>query len=306
MTLPRIRGFLTLSEYLKLYEGGNAVEARPMSQTETKEVYDYVQKNVFPKLGLSGEGIDAAVIGSFGKKNPDQTSGDIDVAVSADVIAAKNDLTFEQVLDFVYNTMKSEGYETAIARGFNQVSISVNIPGTKDFGQVDLMLSTNLDWSRFIYHSPDFTKAESKYKGAYRNILLMGIISESKREVEKTTDKGETEEYSQYAVRMESGVYKVQKSFLGKKGGLVKTAKLLHEYDKFITNTPEVVVELAFGKGVVPADVMTFESAWSKFMSNDFPYKEKRDAIVKRFYAGIRGRFPIPEEAEKAFPNIFN
>jgi len=306
MSLPRIKGLLSLTEYLKLYEGGNAVEARPMNQDETKAVYDFTQKNLFPLLGLAGEGIDCAVIGSYGKKPADIMSGDVDVAVSADVIAGKNNLSLDgkTILKFIDETLKSKGYETTVGWGFEQVSVSIQIPGTEDYGQVDLMLSTNLDWSKFIYHSPDFTKAESKYKGLYRNILLMSIISESKKKVEKTTDSGETEEYSQYAVRLESGVYKVQKSFMGKKGSLVKTAKLLHEYDKFVSNTPAIVVELAFGKNVVPADVMTFESAWSKFMSNDFPHKEKREAIIKRFFAGLKGKVPFPTEATEAFPNI--
>lgn len=296
-----LKGFKTLDQFLN--EGGNAVTARPMNQEETKAVYDYTQKKIFPLLGLDGEGIDAAVIGSYGKKPASMLSGDVDVAVSADVIAAKNEISFKDLLGFIDSTLKKKGYETAVSKGFNQVSVSIQIPGTNDYGQVDLMLSTNLDWSRFMYHSPNFIEAESKYKGLYRNILLMSIISESKRKIEKETDAGEAEEYSQYAVRMESGVFKVRKTFLGKSGKLTKTAKLLHDYDKFITNTPEGIVELAFGKNVVPGDIMTFESIWAKFMAKDFKHKDIREKIAKKFYGGIR-RFPIPTEFTESFPNI--
>lgn len=306
----KLKGFKTLEQFVnesRINEGGNAVSARPMNQEETKAVYDYTQKNIFPLLGLDGEGIDCAVIGSYGKKPAEMMSGDVDVAVSADVIAGNNNLSLDSkdILTFIDNTLKAKGYETAVGWGFDQVSVSVEIPGTKDFGQVDLMLSTNLDWSRFMYHSPNFITAESKYKGLYRNILLMSIIGVSSSKVEKELN-GETEEYSANIIRLTSGVYKVRKSFMGKKGNLVKTAQVLHDYDKFVTNTPSAVVEMAFGKNVVPEDVMTFESAWSKFMSNDFPYRNKREEIAKKMYTGlISGNFPFPSEAVDAFPNIF-
>jgi hypothetical protein len=136
-------------------------------------------------------------------------------------------------------------------------------------------------------------------------MLLMSIISESKKKVEKTNAKGETVEYSQFAVRLESGVYQVQKSYQGKGENLVKTAKLLHDYDKFITSTPTEVTKLAFGEGVVPADIMTFESIWALFMSKDFIHSELRTKIAEKFNYAIAGKFPIPSEAIADFPNIF-
>lgn len=286
-------------------EGGNAVISRHMNQDETKAVYRYTQEVIFPLLGLSGEGIDAAVIGSYGKKTKEMLSGDIDVAISADVVAAKNNVPFDKLLDFISSLLKKNGYETYVSVGFKQVSVAIQIPGTTDYGQVDLMLSTNLEWSKFIYHSPNFINAESKYKGLFRNILLMSIISESKKKIEKQTDVGNTEEYSQYAIRLESGVFRVRKTYLGHKGNLVKTAKLLHDYDKFVTNTPEEVVKLAFGSDTVPGDIMTFESIWAKFISNDFIHKEFREKIITRFMNGIKGKFPIPAEVAKEFPNIY-
>ena len=32
----------------KMFEGGNAIDARPMTQDETKKTYDWVIKNIFP------------------------------------------------------------------------------------------------------------------------------------------------------------------------------------------------------------------------------------------------------------------
>jgi hypothetical protein len=126
------------------------------------------------------------------------------------------------------------------------------------------------------------------------------------KEVTKSTDKGEVEQYKQYVIRLEKGIYQVEKTFMGKKGSLVKTASLLHDQDKFITSTPDEVVELAFGKDVKPAQVMTFENAWSLFESPSFPHKDKRDAILKRFKAYIlASKMPVPTEVEVAYPGLF-
>jgi hypothetical protein len=290
-------------------ESGNAVsDARPLTQKEVIETYDWVEKNIFPKIGLEGRDIDASPIGSYNKKSDDTTSGDIDIAVSVDKIAGVNGISIEDVLQWLDNKLKSMGYSTMVLKGFEQVSFGVPVSGKKGNGiaQVDFMLSTNLDWSRFMYYSPNFKEAESKYKGLYRNTLLMSIISESLKEVTKSTEKGEVEEYKQTVIRLEKGIFQVAKTFMGKKGSLVKTATLLHDQDRFISNVPEEVTEMAFGKGVSPKDIMTFENAWSKFESPNFPHKKRKEEILKRFRAYIFGaKMPMPSEAEEAYPNIF-
>jgi hypothetical protein len=74
---------------LVLNEGGNAIEAsRPILQSEIDATYQYVIKNIYPAIGLTEDF--AKPIGSFKKKSPDQTSGDIDIAVLADRIAGEN------------------------------------------------------------------------------------------------------------------------------------------------------------------------------------------------------------------------
>jgi hypothetical protein len=292
-----------------IFEGGNAIEeSRPMTQAETVETYEYVKKKIFPLIGLDGDGIDAAPIGSFGKKLSDKESSDVDIAVSVDKIAGQNGISMEEVLDWLDSKLASAGYPTKVAKGFQQVSIGVPIGGKKGngLGQIDLMLSTNLDWSRFMYYSPDFKVAESKYKGLYRNVLLMSIFSEGTKKTVKTTDSGDIEEYEQYVIHLEKGVSSVRKTLMGKKGSLVKTATILHDFDKFVTNTPEEVVRLAFGPKVQPNDIMTFENAWTQFQSKEFPYADRRTEILNRFKAYILGaKVPVPEEAIKDYPNLF-
>jgi hypothetical protein len=288
-------------------EGGNAIElARPIKQSEIDLTYDFVIKTVYPLLGLT-EGF-AKPIGSFKKKAPDQTSGDIDIAVLADRIAGENGLPLDKVLEFVDATLRGAGYEPSTNKGLQQCSIGVPIEGKKNngIGQIDLMLTDNLDFSTFMYHSPDFTKSESKYKGLYRNILLMMIIGNSKRQTTKLTDKGEVQEYKAYVLRLNQGVVSVTKSFMGARGNIVGQAKLLKDQDRFITNTPEVIAELAFGPDVPVSELMTFEDMWRHVTDSKFIHTDKLESILTDFKNRIlQTKVPFPTECVEQYPNIF-
>jgi hypothetical protein len=298
---------ISFDEFIKLDESGSAIKnVRPMSQDEVKLVYKKVQEEIFPILGIVGDGVDAITIGSFGKKLNTQTSGDLDVAISADRIASINSCTLSETLEKINSLLISAGYSTDIRHGFNQVSIGVNIPGTNDIGQVDLMISTNLEWSKFMYYSPDFTKAESKYKGLYRNQLLMAIVGQSKFQTTKMNDRGEIEEYKAYVIQLNNGIVEVYKSFIGKRGDIVKTAKKLEGMDRFITNTPDIVTKIAVGDNYSTNDIMTFEKLWNIINKNDFIHKDKLFNILNKFKLElIKGKTPFPTEAVDDYPNIF-
>jgi hypothetical protein len=290
-------------KYIKLFEqfvneSGNSVDnAMPFMQDQVGPTISWVEENVFPKIGLVGLSDDAAILGSAGKKLADQTSGDIDLAVSADKIAGHLGVSLEKVLFALNDKLKDMGLSTKLAPGFNQVSFGAPIGGDSKngVGQVDLMLSTDLVWSRFIYHSPDFRTAESKYKGAYRNILLMAAIGKSFFEATKKTDKGETAEYKAYVVRLNQGIVEVRKSFEGKKG-LRKTAELLKEYDKLITKEPQGVVDLLFNGGHKPSDIDTYEKLYSLLNSGDFKYPGSMSEIMSDFKKKLEDSgLPLPE-----------
>ena len=188
-----------------------------------------------------------------------------------------------------------------MAPGFNQVSIGAPIAGDpkKGTAQIDLMLSTDLDWSRFIYHSPDFRIAESRYKGAYRNLLLMSAIGNSFRKITAQTDAGETKEFEAYVVRLNQGIVQVRKSFEGKKG-LLKNAALLKEFDKFVTNTPADVVALLFNGKHSPNDINTYEKLKALLDSSDFKYPEVRSALYKDFEQKlVDAKLPLPDDVDK-------
>lgn len=289
-------------KYIKLfeqfiYESGNSVEgAVPFKQDQVGPTIDWVASNIFPEIGLIGIGDDTAVLGSAGKKLADQTSGDIDLAVSADKIAGHLGVSLDGVLLALNDKLKSLGYDTKLAMGFNQVSIGVPIAGKEEngVGQLDFMLSTDLDWSKFIYHAPDFRIGESKYKGAYRNLLLMAAIGKSFYEITKQTDKGETAEYKAYVVRLNQGIVEVRKTFEGKKG-LIKTAKVLKEYDNLITKEPQGVVDLMFNGEHTVSDIDTYEKLLSLLDSGDFKYSDKLESIMEDFRKKLEeAGLPLP------------
>jgi hypothetical protein len=282
-----------------ILESGNAIsDSRPFEQEEIPGTIEWIEKNVFPTLGINGVGDDAAILGSAGKKVSGATSGDIDMALSADKIAGELGASLDDVIFKFNDALEHLGLSTAMNVGLKQISIGAPIDG--DFkngtGQVDFMLSRDLKWSEFMYHSPDFTKDESKYKGAYRNILLMAMIGKSFYEITKGTEKGEIAEYEAYVIRLNKGVFKVRKSFEGKKG-LLKNAKLLKEFDKEITNAPEDIVKLLFDGNYSPKDIMTYENLKALLESPSFKFPDKVSEIIEDFKNKlITNKLPLPNE----------
>lgn len=291
-------------KYIKLFEqfineSGNAIQdSVPFKQSQIAGTIDWCQKNIFSQIGLEGLGVDCAVIGSAGKKKADATSGDIDIAVSADKIAVHFNTSLGKAVFALNDALVSMGHSTKMIHSLNQVSIAAPIDGDykNGVGQVDLMLSNNLTWSTFMYHSPDFTKDESKYKGAYRNILLMSAIGDSFFKTTKETDKKEIAEYEAYVIRLNQGVVKVRKSFEGKRG-LVKNAKLLKEFDELITDEPKELVNLLFKGDFEPDDINTYEKLKALLESPHFKYPQKLDTILKKFKINLdKNNLPHPED----------
>lgn len=283
-----------------VFEGGHSFDnVIGIKQSDVKETLEHFQKDVLLKLGLEGLDIDCALLGSAGKKaNITDLSGDLDVAVSVDKIASAGNISFEEVLDYLDTKVQALGYKTQVARGFEQVSVAYPINGSKQEGfvQIDLMLSTSLEWSKFMYHSPDYRKAESKYKGLFRNILFMCAIKSADKKVVKYTDDNNVEEVEGLVVRLNQGVFKVRKSFMGKKG-LVKIPTLLKDHDKFISNVPDEIVSNLLGDKFKPKDIDTFEKLYDIIFHQDSKLKSIRADVLKSFEDDLmRAKLPKPSE----------
>ena len=279
-----------------IVEGGKAVEGTPMTQSQCKAVYNDVAEKFLSKLGLDKDGTTYTALGSFGKKHEDQTSGDIDIAISIETVAGYLGIPTTEVEQYICDLCEKENITYKYGKGIHVISIAWPIPGTDNYGQVDLMPTDNMEYSKWMYHSPDFTKAESKYKGLYRHQLIMKIIKNVDQKILSKNDKDEVMEYERYALRMNSGIARTVRSYVGKKGRL-KNPIAIKELEKHITNVPEDIIKLAFGEGINKKDTMTFENCYKLFMSKKFPWANERETIMKDFIDEIiKTKVPIPSE----------
>jgi hypothetical protein len=280
--------------------GGNAIqESRSVTLEEAQRTVVWIKKEVFPKLKIIRiEDKDTELLGSYGKKKDGETHGDIDIAVLN--IPDPNSAPKNIELNLLSQELEDLGFKTKINYGFRIVSFGCPIWGfLKETVQIDLMLTTNLYWSRFIYHSPDFRKEESQYKGYYRNILLMALITEPTKEIIKTTEDGGIEEIEVNILRYPHGVSRVRKNFMGKKG-LVKNGKNVEGWDFFITNDPQEVTNLTAGEEYKPSDINTFEKLWDIVMSPNFKWINKREGIINRFIECLgEQNLSIPKEVKE-------
>ena len=186
------------------------------------------------------------------------------------------------------------------SKGLRVISVQWKVPNSDKYGQVDIMPTTSLDFSKWMYYSPDFRVAESKYKGLYRNQLIIAILKYIKRDIIKMRGD-EIEEYERYSLRLYSGLATTRRSLLGKNGKLVKTETALKDFERHVSNVPDEIVRITFGNdNLTSSQVLTFEDAYKILMSDNFKYKDKREEIIKAFIKALKSsKFPIPSEVEK-------
>ena len=185
-------------------------------------------------------------IGSFGKK---EYMSDVDVAIKEE----------ELNLEAAKEILSALGHEVKIYKGFNELSFG--FPFKQQIVQVDLMFSKNLEWTKFIYYSPDLLGGESKYKGIYRNLLLSAIlITDSRFEL----DDGSI---FQMILRLNEGVFNVHKERIG------NVSKITQE--QFITDDPKRFIELLglYGK------CLTLEEVLQQVV-----FRKNSNEILERFY----------------------
>jgi hypothetical protein len=194
--------------------------------------------------------------------------------------------------------LSSMGYETQPLRGFSQVSIPYEIVGrdTGEVVQVDFMVSTNMNWTQFVYSSPDYSKGESKYKSAYRNFLLGAVVSAFDYKVLQKTDKDVPIKVQKYVMRHDKGIFNLVKSYAGKGGGVIKSGKTIAGSEQFLTQTPEEMIHFFFGEQYSPSDVSSFEKLYDLVFKKQSKVSEMRELIRKFFIQNITdAKLPIPE-----------
>ena len=247
----------SLIEYIKesliVAEGGNAVKSNPIPAKIAPKVYNQIESDIKKNYPF----IEMAVLGSIGKKNDDQTNGDIDIAIKVD---SKKEL--EDIISkcFPNDEVNKQTTATIVSIGY-----PYNIEGQSGIAQVDFMFVKNLEQAIFNYHSPNYRNKESKYKGAVRTYMLSDLVSSIpvKDARDEYFDDGKTLKRKWKLTYNSYGIFKQLVDYCGKNGKPVKNGKKLKEFETLITENPKEIVAFLFGKNGSFKDTNSAESIWA-------------------------------------------
>lgn len=247
----------------KLFEGGKALETtRRILKDEVHRTVKDIEERLLRFLKIK----EHKVLGSAGHK-PD--SGDIDIGVKDFIVD-----------DAVVSAVKVQfpDYECKWMKGLEVLSVSWPIKGKKDNGfvQVDIIPIKNESWTDFVYKFPE----DSKYSSSHRNWMIAAIVSVIEEDVKKNDD-GEVLECSGYMFKLNDGLWKVRKSFVGKDGKVIKTYKKLNE--RKITDDPRQFVKFVFGERTEPEEVETLESCLDIINSSNFKWRNNLEDIKEKY-----------------------
>lgn len=131
-----------------------------------------IQDEIIEKLSGYVDPENIIKIGSIGKHNDDHYHGDIDLAIKCS--------SFSEMSDILYKCFPEEDYPRYLNTSKNLYIHSIeykyiSFTGAEKYVQVDFMLSTDIEYTKFRYYCPDYRKEETKYK-VYARILLLKII----------------------------------------------------------------------------------------------------------------------------------
>lgn len=250
-------------------------------------------------------------LGSTGKKTHDETSGDIDIAV---------DLKWSQVnvlVDYIEQVWPDTEYH--INNGLKVINIGFpydSVDGPKKV-QIDFMFSTNVEFSSFYYHSPDFKKKESNFKGLYRTNLLVAAASYIPVDKNRYPDEYFTkEDYDgQYAGMLKSfwkytlngniGLYLKHVSYEGKNKPL-KNPKKIDDDDQFVSDDPKIILKFVLGPKATMNDIQSYENLVQYLLSPKYIYRSREQitSIFDNFFKRIASS--ISEEDLKKAEDYFD
>lgn len=275
--------------------GGKVTGGSPIPAEHGMPMYNEIIKTLASLLKISTK--DMKPLGSTGKKKKGTFSGDIDIAIDGILIGANNKLKFDEIQDFIFKKMNSKFKNTVNMKGLGIVSFLYPIPDSDDSGQVDLMITDDIEITNFVMHSPNFINNESKYKGLYRTHLIYNTVKNiDTDDVDEYFEDGDVKTFTKYSLTPRKGLIKQLKSFEGKLGKL-KKAKVIGT-DEVITTIPLDIVKFIFGEQYQVADMNSFESIYKIVSSSKFKHKDKFNKIMEDFKNDIikTKKLPLPSE----------
>ena len=208
-------------------------------------------------------------------------NGDIDIAIKLD-----NKKELSELIDKVFPNLEKNPNTTP---SIVSISYPYNKEGKSGNAQVDFMIVKDIDFAKFFYHSPDFKKNESKFKGATRAKMLSIIVSCIPVEDAKDEyfEDGKTvKKHWKYTFNTE-GVFRQLLDYTGKKGPL-KNPKKVKEFEKLIANDPDNCIKFIFGDNGKIEDCNSAESLWKAVHDNNkFKFQDVVKKIEDRWFDEI-------------------
>ena len=265
-------------------------------------IEDVMKRFVKGELHLDPE-TQASPIGSTGKKLAGQTSNDLDIALDYTSLMEKWGLPewtgrrLEEWVDLARDAAEMCGVQFSMAATVCSLRWPIsNDDGKQDgeFVQVDLMPSPNMKMTKFGRYSQQAKDGETFFKGTVRNIMLsiMARCSYHKDLTDDThvkvlddgTEKEVHNEYEGWTYDGNTGLHLAHKKYEQytrngngfKKGDWKPHAKTIDS--PVISDDPDEIVEMIFGKGVTPDDVDTVQKMW-KAWKNAPAVKENPDLV---------------------------
>ena len=250
-------------------------DCKPITEEEANNIVNDLSSS------LKELGIDFRILGSFNKKVEGSLYNDIDIAVK---------YPFENGSELVSKICKEKEDKTKLGKineKFNTITISYKVKEDHD-AQVDFMFCDSVEYANFVFHSPDFKKQESKYKGMYQSALMMAAIScvppediNKKYTVEyfsdtdyngkyKTKDK-QVKTFWKLNFDQNKGLTIHQKTWEGKTKPLANP-QTVKGTEEVITKDINKIIKLCFGDKAIKEDFNSFESTIALLVSERYKY----------------------------------
>ena len=278
----------------------------PVNEETLAHIYSLIQ-DVFKKNDFK-----ISPLGSYLKKNQGELYNDLDIAI--EYPWEDKDKVKQLLID---------NFQFQILQGHENDKLHVMNIGFKvsenNYLQVDFMFVDSLKWAQFAYHSPDFKNGESKYKGMYASILLQSVIRNIPIK-EEYDENGNLINYTYLSLSQKDGLHRKSKTFIGKKGNLVKTPRTIE--DKILSNDPEYILMLLFNFGsfknyAIP-DRELYSIVWSFeklldylpklegiYFDNSFT-KKYLERVKNDFLTDWQFQMKTSDELKKEFEDLFN
>lgn len=236
----------------RIFSKNCPVDTIKAQEIQTKIIIDI--KNIYPLH-------EVIPIGSVGRREMTYMHNDIDIAVEAENI------------DELHNIISSIFEDAVVKESLYVVSIPYEYEEGKTI-QVDFILITNPEWTKFRYYCPDYSKGESKYKVGPK-IMLTNLLLNHCYDI--LYDLNEDPKYL-HAMFDYSPIGLYVTSFsISNDGAYVSS-------NKFVTDDPSDIPLMLFGLEGRMEWMNTVESIWDAIHSEHFQYKDRLYYIERNWF----------------------